>query len=109
MSQERTQLINAIVRQMPIVDRDALSRMTMEELENIRRGYRIGERPESPPWRSSDLQRTWCPLTCAECDRRWSMELYGSVSTTVWCPHCGVECIAGIEVEAPTGGEGNPA
>jgi hypothetical protein len=79
---------------MPIVDREALSRMTMDELGNIRRGYGIKEHPdapEPPPWRPSDLQRFQRPLTCHACDQSWTMPLYVKAATQVWCPHCGLE------------------
>lgn len=91
MSQERTQLIDIIMRAMPICDRNALIGMSMEKLEDLRRGYRLREIPEPVVHRPSELERITCPLTCHTCNQKWSMPLYVHVATTVWCPHCGIE------------------
>ena len=90
VSQERTQLINSIVKSMPIVDREALSRMTMEQLGNLHMG-RLRTPQEYVPPRPSDLARTMCPLECHTCNGKWHMMLYAKVATVVWCPHCGIE------------------
>ena len=104
MSQERTQLIDAIMRAMPIADREALSRMTLDQLGNIRRGYRLRDLAEPVQWRESQTVRTWAQFKCPECAKPWSMQIYRAVATTVWCPHCCAECEVGnlLEPGEPT-------
>lgn len=99
MSQERTTLINRIMQGAPILSREALSAMTMEQLQNIHRGYRLRDLAEPVQWRESQTVRTWVSFQCPECSKPWSMQIYRAVATTVWCPHCCAECEVGNLME----------